>query len=570
MYTLEFGLYPFAALLVGALLTAVYYAVLRFRCSAGWTVNYIFLALLVVTVSSMVSPVRWVDLETSVGMPADAEQAVLHTAEVVGQGSGVAPAPQVKTQEPVASYPQSVRPLLRNSAHLFGWLWLMGVAVVLGRMAWHGMGLYLLRRRQKLAGQVEGYNLYDVENMGACSFGRSVFIPRHQDAEMRHFMLQHELAHLRHHHFLWLCVAQVLTALNWYNPFCWMLFRELQLQQELQVDGDVLSKGIDRAAYQYSLLRASMLNSRAVWILSAFGRKPVTQRIAFMDRAITPRSSRRRAWLSVVLALIVCSLAVVVACQSNEKLKEHPLMGWWKMDFTRNTDSDTEMYPFGKQIAFYNYDTFLTITYHSRNGKSLSFSFSTEEMRLQGDTLVNALGHPVNYEFVGKNTFQDHWHKQPYQSTMPAGLDITDQWSRIAIDEELLELFQQFYHVDEVHAGKLNGVWLDETGTVEAPSDDRKEYLLVSDSLFLNLHFHRQEHETFRAAGNGYCGTLKVLGEYLQLGYMPPVTYSMPDADHLVVRNVENEQATPHVLHRIPMPADLKRMLSAPMTHEHN
>ena len=92
----------------------------------------------------------------------------------------------------------------------------------------------------------------------------------------------------------------------------------------------------------------------------------------------------------------------------------------------------------------------------------------------------------------------------------------------------------------------------------------------MSDSLFLNLHFHRQEHETFRAAGNGYCGTLKVLGEYLQLGYMPPVTYSMPDADHLVVRNVENEQATPHVLHRIPMPADLKRMLSAPMTHEHN
>jgi hypothetical protein len=59
---------------------------------------------------------------------------------------------------------------------------------------------------------------------------------------------------------------------------------------------------------------------------------------------------------------MVLSAAVMMACESNEKIKEHPLMGWWKMDFTKNTGSDTEMYPFGKQIAFYNYDTCLTMT----------------------------------------------------------------------------------------------------------------------------------------------------------------------------------------------------------------
>ncbi|MBQ1846282.1 MAG: hypothetical protein II132_10165, partial [Desulfovibrio sp.] len=39
---------------------------------------------------------------------------------------------------------------------------------------------------------------------------------------------------------------------------------ELHLQQELQVDGDVLCQGVDRKAYQYSLLRATMLGGGPV------------------------------------------------------------------------------------------------------------------------------------------------------------------------------------------------------------------------------------------------------------------------------------------------------------------
>jgi hypothetical protein len=188
-------------------------------------------------------------------------------------------------------------------------------------------------------------------------------------------------------------------------------------------------------AYQYSLLRASMQGGRPVWILSAFGHKPLTNRVAFMNRVISSADTLRRALLSTVLALAVLSLAVVVACQNKEKLKEHPLMGWWKMDFTKNTDSDTEMYPFGKQIAFYNYDTFLTITYRTRNGKTLYFTFSAEETRLKGDTLVDALGEPMRYRFINENTFQNEWYKQPYQNAMPQGPEITDQWSRIEVDE---------------------------------------------------------------------------------------------------------------------------------------
>ena len=243
-------------------------------------------------------------------------------------------------------------------------------------------------------------------------------------------------------------------------------------------------------------------------------------------------------------------------------------MGWWKMDFTRNTDSDTEIYPFGKQIAFYNYDTFLTITYQTRNGKSLSFNFSTEEMKLRNDTLLDAIGAPVRYEFIDDNTFQNQWTRQPYQNAMPKGPEITDQWSRIPVDEELSELFETLSQAKNTHGRKFDGVWLDQTQTVTG--DEAKEYLIVSDSLFLSLNYHRQEPKAFRATGGGYSGVLKEYGEYIQLGSMAPLVYSMPDADHLEVRDATNEQATRHLLQRIDMPAELKRMLTAPLTHTHS
>ena len=569
MYTIETGLYPLAAIVVGALFTLIYFAVIRLKCVARWAIGFIFTAMAVITVSSIVMPVRWVELDTTTGVQVQPDYSVMTPVKVAGSTtSQTIPTLKAEVKEPIAADQPAIRPFLHDISSLFGWLWVAGIIVVLLSQLWQLVRLYRLRRHQEYMSHADGATLFAGEGTHAFSFGHSVFIPRRFDEEMRRFMTMHEMAHVRHRHFLWLCLFHVLLAFNWYNPFCWLLFRELHLQQELQVDGDVIRQGVDRKAYQYSLLRASMQGGGPVWILSAFGRKPVTQRIAFMDRHVNTRVSVRRAVISSILTLVVLSAAVMMACENNEKIKEHPLMGWWKMDFTKNTDSDTELYPIGKQIAFYNYDTFLTITYNARNGKSLSFSYSTEETRLRGDTLVDAMGDPMRYEFIDDNTFQNQWTRQPYQNAMPQGPEITDQWSRIPVDEELLELFETLRQADKAHSGKFDGVWVNLTQTVEG--DDNKEYLIISDSLFLNLYYNRQEPKAFRAAGSGYSGTLKEYGGYLQLEYSEPFVYSMPDADHLVIRKASNENATPHTFQRIPMPADLKRILTAPLTQMHS
>ena len=561
MYTLVFGLYPLAAIVVCALLTLIYFSVVRLKCSPRWAMGGIFATMMVTTVFSLVSPLRWVELDTTVELSVEPEVTSVPPVSVTGTAGESTPSLKVKARQPLATGNPTIRPFLHNASHLFGWLWLTGCCIMLLHLVWQLSRLFYLRRRLEYVSPVplSRARLYETDGTEAYSFGRNIFIPRAFDSEMRRFMTLHELAHVEHHHFLWLCAFQVLLAVNWYNPFCWLLLREMRLQQELQVDGDVLRQGVDRTAYQYALLRASMQNGSPVWILSAFGRKPITHRVAFMNSDINARSNVRRAVTALLLAFMVLSLTVVVACQNNEKLKEHPLMGWWKMDFTKNTDSDTEMYPFGRQIAFYNYDTFLTISYRTREGKTLAFSFSAEETRLKGDTLVDALGEPMRYEFISDDTFQNQWHKQPYQNAMPKGPEITDQWSRMAVDEELLELFQSLYHADEARSGKFDGVW-----QYENP-EKVHQYLVVNADMALLLFFHRQEPRAYRAAGHGYCGRFQDLVDFLQLGYERPVQYSLPEADHLIIRDDTGEKT----YRRIPMPTDLKRMFSAPLTHEH-
>lgn len=567
MYTLEPGLYPLTAILVAALLTAIYFGVVRMKCTARWAISFIFASMVVVTACSFVSPMRWVEHEATAEVVVQPDANGIAPIEMVGTAHAPQPVIKVRTPEQDAAHPHSIKPLLHNAASLLGWLWLAGVVAVLAQVTWQCAYLWRLRRRQQRVGQVDGYHLYAVDGTAACSFGRSVFIPREADDEMRHFMLLHELAHVQHRHFLWLCVLQVLVALNWYNPFCWLLMRELQLMQELQVDGDVLSQGIDREAYQYSLLRAAMQYSSAVWILSAFGRHAITQRLAFMQAKISPRSNYRRAWLSVVLLGVAVVSAGLVACQANEKRREHPLMGWWTLDLVRNTGSNTEVYLPFRQIGFRNYDTFLTIHYSARDGKSLSFGFSFSESRLKGDTLVDADGKPERYRFISDDTFEVQWTRKPYQVALLQGPEITDQWSRMPVDEDLRELFEIMVHADEPHRSHethrpykslaLDGIWKSER--------EPQRYLLISDTLFMQLSIAPQHGpRTFHGGGGAYCGTLKQPREnWMQLGGERPFQYRLTDDDHLVF-----EGPTIGYYSRISMPYAVRRLLATPLTYE--
>lgn len=72
---------------------------------------------------------------------------------------------------------------------------------------------------------------------------------REWDSERLEFVLTHELIHILRHDWLFGLMAEVVTALHWYNPLAWRALHTLRQERELACDDEVLSRGIDGVDY---------------------------------------------------------------------------------------------------------------------------------------------------------------------------------------------------------------------------------------------------------------------------------------------------------------------------------
>ncbi|TVT41208.1 M56 family metallopeptidase [Hymenobacter setariae] len=91
---------------------------------------------------------------------------------------------------------------------------------------------------------------------GPFSFGSDIYLSDSTLADTQHLAaaLRHEQAHVRQGHTLDVLVAQIATALAWLNPAAWLLRRAVLDNLEYLADHAALQTGLDRRAYQYSLL----------------------------------------------------------------------------------------------------------------------------------------------------------------------------------------------------------------------------------------------------------------------------------------------------------------------------
>jgi hypothetical protein len=169
---------------------------------------------------------------------------------------------------------------------LWIWLYAAGVVVVMSgfvaQLSWY----WRMRKKSTLETKDEDVEVFTASCGTPFSFFNSVFLPSGLEGEVMRYALIHEKCHIRHRHFYKLCLMLLLVALHWFNPFVWMFFNEMKMQQELEVDLDVLAEGIDRRNYQMSLLQICVQNSRWLMVQSAFGSKSLKQRILFMNKSV--------------------------------------------------------------------------------------------------------------------------------------------------------------------------------------------------------------------------------------------------------------------------------------------
>lgn len=147
-----------------------------------------------------------------------------------------------------------------------------------------------------------------------------VVLPHHSDdweREQREMVLLHELAHVSRWDWVALVVAQVATALHWFNPLVWLARRRHRLDGERACDDIVIAQGYDPTRYADSLLR--MARALRPPRLAAALTVPIAHPSLLERRLlmILDSSSNRRApGVAIMIGVVLTAVAVVLPLSS--------------------------------------------------------------------------------------------------------------------------------------------------------------------------------------------------------------------------------------------------------------
>src|SRR3569832_1643901 len=133
----------------------------------------------------------------------------------------------------------------------------------------------------------------------------------------RTVVLLHELAHIKRLDTLTQLLAQLSTALFWFNPAVWLVAREMRREREHACDDFVLDAGARASDYAHSLLqiaRPLVSGAPAAAALAMARRSELEGRLlANLDPRIDrrPASRLRTAAASVALVALAVPIAAV-------------------------------------------------------------------------------------------------------------------------------------------------------------------------------------------------------------------------------------------------------------------
>jgi len=113
------------------------------------------------------------------------------------------------------------------------------------------------------------------------TFFNKIILSEKDFTENKDIVVAHEYAHIKQMHAIDLVVCELFTVVHFFNPFMWLLRRDLKLVHEYQADQAVLNKGIDAKKYQLLVLEKAV-GERRFAMANHFKQKPILKRIKMM------------------------------------------------------------------------------------------------------------------------------------------------------------------------------------------------------------------------------------------------------------------------------------------------
>lgn len=150
------------------------------------------------------------------------------------------------------------------------------------------------------------------------SFWQTIYInPRLHKKQDLNNILEHERVHVEEWHTLDIILAEICVVFYWFNPGVWLMKKAVRENIEFITDAKILKKGIDKKAYQYSLLDVGTLQP-SVAIVNNFNLSDLKKRIKMMNAKRSSKVNLTR-YLFVLPVLLCVTLAFTI---DNKEVKK--------------------------------------------------------------------------------------------------------------------------------------------------------------------------------------------------------------------------------------------------------
>lgn len=217
----------------------------------------------------------------------------------------------------------------QNASHTtsYSWIWtagvmlyLAGVFALLLRTSW---ALVSIRRSlrgcsKEIINGVEVYLLPKAQE--PYSFFKWICIHPaiHTDKELDEILI-HEQTHVKECHSIDILLAQSTIILCWFNPFVWLLRKEIRINHEYLADKHVIIAGHDKKAYQYHLIGMQHQPMAAANLYNNFSVLPLKKRIKMLNKKRT-RNIMKSKYL--MLLPVAAMLLLFSNCVNKAKTEE--------------------------------------------------------------------------------------------------------------------------------------------------------------------------------------------------------------------------------------------------------
>lgn len=157
------------------------------------------------------------------------------------------------------------------------------------------------------------------KKMNPCSWFNYIILSAEDYSAENRAMIGHEQAHVHLRHSVDRLFFDLMASLFWFNPFAWLLRRELQSVHEFQADEGVITEGIDAKTYQLLLIRKSVGDTKFA-MANDFLQRDLQKRITMMMKSKT--NTAKKWGYALALPLLVLIMVVLSVPKLNATIVE--------------------------------------------------------------------------------------------------------------------------------------------------------------------------------------------------------------------------------------------------------